>query len=168
MRSRILLVIALLMVAVAAPMIAALIPPFFLDCVVAIGYRPLMAVIGPDGKTLIAQRGPFIPVASGFLYGHFLKKVSDTENEIRTYLVTNDHVLADVERVEKQQIDEVSKLVSARESPTMFLRFNPKATGRAQDFSVPIHNPNPVQNWVRDKLLEHIEIVGFSRKSRNL
>jgi len=37
-------------VSTAAGMTADLIPPFFLDCVVAIGYRPLMAVTGPDGK----------------------------------------------------------------------------------------------------------------------
>ena len=57
----------------------ALIPPFFLDCVVAIGID-----VG-EGK----RRW----VASGFLYGHFLSKVDEETNQYRTYLVTNRHVL---------------------------------------------------------------------------
>lgn len=51
----------------------ALIPPFFADCVVAIGYER-------DGKVVWA--------ASGFFYCHSL-----SENEGHVYLVTNKHVL---------------------------------------------------------------------------
>jgi trypsin-like peptidase len=133
-----------------AQMAAALIPTFFLDCVVAIGYRPLIPVTGPDGK-LTAGRGPFTQVASGFLYGHFRNKVSDTQNNYGVYLVTNQHVLADVERMEKQHIEEIAKTVAVHEVPRLFLRFNPKATGPAQDFSAPIHNPEPKMDWVQDK-----------------
>ncbi|MCJ7533527.1 MAG: serine protease [Anaerolineales bacterium] len=55
----------------------ALIPPFFLDCTVAIGFD------APDGHRQYA--------ATGFLYGRFLKQ----EGESKTYqvfLVTNKHV----------------------------------------------------------------------------
>lgn len=57
----------------------ALIPPFFLDCVVAIG--------------IDAGEGERQWIASGFLYGHFLFKVDEETNRYHTYLVTNRHVL---------------------------------------------------------------------------
>lgn len=57
----------------------ALIPPFFLDCVVAIGI---------DDDEVKRQW-----IASGFLYGHFLSKVDEKTNQYRIYLVTNRHVL---------------------------------------------------------------------------
>jgi hypothetical protein len=79
-----------------ARLTAALIPPFFFDSVVAIGYRPLVAVVGTDGKP-VAQRGPFVQLASGFLYGHFVKKVDDTTNTYALYLVTNQHVLTNID-----------------------------------------------------------------------
>lgn len=56
----------------------ALIPPFFLDCVVAIGID-----VGEEEQW----------IASGFLYGHFLSNVDEETNEYATYLVTNRHVL---------------------------------------------------------------------------
>lgn len=56
----------------------ALIPPFFLDCVVALGNDD--------------QEGSRQWTASGFLYGHLLKSKRDT-NEYNLYLVTNRHVL---------------------------------------------------------------------------
>lgn len=58
----------------------ALIPPFFIDCVVAIGKR------NPDGKVSW--------IASGFFYGFLVKKVDDVnDREWTVYLVTNKHVL---------------------------------------------------------------------------
>jgi len=57
----------------------ALIPPFFLDCVVAIG------IDGDKGKRQW--------VASGFLYGHFISKIDEETNQYRVFLVTNRHVL---------------------------------------------------------------------------
>ena len=56
----------------------ALIPPFFLDCVVAIG--------------LLASNGTKEWVASGFLFGEFVERKSPTEATYRVYLVTNRHV----------------------------------------------------------------------------
>ena len=56
----------------------ALIPPFFLDCVVAIGFP------GDDGKARYA--------ATGFLYGHLMEKVSEEQKRYRIFLVSNRHV----------------------------------------------------------------------------
>ncbi len=56
----------------------ALIPPFFLDCVVAIGFSR-------DGQKPAYQ-------ATGFLYGHFLKEEDDKQKSYRVFLVTNRHV----------------------------------------------------------------------------
>lgn len=56
----------------------ALIPPFFLDCVVAIGFK------GSNDKVTYQ--------ATGFLYGHFVKEEADKRKTYRPYLVTNRHV----------------------------------------------------------------------------
>ncbi|MGO9179653.1 MAG: hypothetical protein ACLQBX_18905 [Candidatus Limnocylindrales bacterium] len=58
----------------------ALIPPAFLDAVVAIGFP------NADGTTRWA--------ASGFVYGELFAQVDGEPNRYRTYLVTNRHVLA--------------------------------------------------------------------------
>lgn len=56
----------------------ALIPPFFLDCVVAIGFR------GNDATANYQ--------ATGFLYGRFDQQVDEHNKNYRLYLVTNRHV----------------------------------------------------------------------------
>jgi hypothetical protein len=58
----------------------ALIPPFFLDCVVAIGFD------SPNGERRYA--------ATGFLYGKLLKQEGDKKN-YQVFLVTNKHVVED-------------------------------------------------------------------------
>jgi S1-C subfamily serine protease len=57
----------------------ALIPPFYLDCVVAIGTENI--------------QGEKYWIASGFLYGHLIGKEVEGESQYRIYLVTNRHVL---------------------------------------------------------------------------
>jgi S1-C subfamily serine protease len=154
------LILPLALTITVAHLAGGLIPPFFLDCVVAIGYRPLAAVRRPDGKFEV-QRGTFVPVASGFLYGYFVNKVNENKNNYLLYLVTNQHVLEDMERLEKQQIEEISKTADlAREAPFqnlagIFLRFNPKAVGSARDdFWLPLHSPDPRLSWTQDKDLD--------------
>lgn len=63
----------------------ALIPPHFLDCVVAIG------VTNPQGQ----RRW----IASGFLYGSFKNKDADGKEWYRIYLVTNRHVVKDFQNI---------------------------------------------------------------------
>ena len=60
----------------------ALIPPFFLDCVVAIG------VENPSD-----QNNPIKWIGTGFLVGRFFKKKDENQNEYHIFLVTNKHVL---------------------------------------------------------------------------
>jgi S1-C subfamily serine protease len=55
----------------------AVIPPFFLDCIVAIGFG------NPDGTRRYA--------ATGFLYGKFISQIEEN-SEYRIFLVTNRHV----------------------------------------------------------------------------
>jgi hypothetical protein len=63
----------------------ALIPPFFLDCVVAIGQRTASGVRW---------------TASGFLYGQFQGPGPvEGQSYYRTYIVTNRHVLRDAENI---------------------------------------------------------------------
>ena len=80
----------------------ALIPPHFLDCVVTIGVND--------------DKGERQWVASGFLYGHFLREVDDQTARYRVYLVTNRHVL------------EGRKIV--------YVRFNPKEAKPAREYSL--------------------------------
>jgi hypothetical protein len=84
----------------------ALIPPFFLDCVVAIG----VLVTGAQGVPKTKW------TASGFLYGDFVKKVDEKSSEYGVYLVTNRHVLDNKQLV--------------------FLRFNPREDKPAQEIPV--------------------------------
>jgi S1-C subfamily serine protease len=56
----------------------ALIPPFFLDTVVAVGFA------NADGKVTYQ--------ATGFMYGHFLQQVNETTKRYKIFLVTNRHV----------------------------------------------------------------------------
>ena len=62
-----------------------LIPPFFLDCVVAIGV--------PDTRT------PTMWIATGFLYGRADSKDDQGPSLYSTYLVTNRHVLSGQKRI---------------------------------------------------------------------
>lgn len=56
----------------------ALIPPFFLDCVVAIGSA------AEDGRARYH--------ATGFLYGHFVEQIDEKTKRYQAYLITNRHV----------------------------------------------------------------------------
>jgi len=63
----------------------ALIPPFFLDCVVAIG-------VENSNKSMTW-------IGTGFLVGRFFKKNENDQNEYHVFLVTNKHVLDGVDSV---------------------------------------------------------------------
>lgn len=90
----------------------ALIPRFFLDCVVAIGV----------GSTPEELRW----IASGFLYGHFMKKKGQKDLYL-VYLVTNRHVFEG-----KRQV---------------FLRFNPLAQEKAHEYSLDLVDKNDSPLW---------------------
>lgn len=85
----------------------ALIPPFLLDCVVAIGEDE-------EKKQW---------VASGFLYGSFVRKIDEEISEYYVYLVTNRHVI------------QGKKLV--------YLRFNPVEAKPAKEYTLGFPKENP-------------------------
>lgn len=91
----------------------ALIPPFFLDCVVAIGF--------------LAGDGSKQWTASGFLYGDFVKKATETESSYRTYLVTNRHVFEGKTRA--------------------YLRFNPEGDEQAREYEIPLVQQDRTLVW---------------------
>lgn len=64
----------------------ALIPPSFLDCVVAIGL-----VDGPEGQ--------FRGMATGFLYGWFKRWHEDKTAVCNNFLIINRHVLKNLDEV---------------------------------------------------------------------
>jgi len=69
--------------ALATPLFAGELPVVYLDHVVAIG-RTEAIPGGPD---------KWVGEATGFFYGAFIRKVSDTQEEYQGYLVTNRHVI---------------------------------------------------------------------------
>ena len=92
----------------------ALLPPFFLDCVVALGSDD--------------EHGKKQWVASGFLYGEFQAKTSDTEKTYRVYLVTNRHVVADMNK--------------------LYMRFNPEDAQPAREYDLPLRDALGEPVWI--------------------
>lgn len=80
----------------------ALIPPFFIDCVVAVGSR------NPNGE----KRW----FGTGFLVGRHHKEVPAEKKNYHLFLVTNKHVLKDIESI--------------------IVRFNPKTEEPARDYDI--------------------------------
>ncbi len=62
----------------------ALIPKFFIDCVVAIG---------------VEINGSKNWIGTGFLFGYLFEKTTDSRNKYFTYLVTNKHVINNYEKI---------------------------------------------------------------------
>ena len=76
----------------------ALIPPFFLDCVVAIG--------------TLNENGEKIWIGTGFLIGKFMKQNEDKTKNYSIYIVTNKHVLKNLKQIVirfNPQTDQVAK-----------------------------------------------------------
>ncbi|HOY04680.1 MAG TPA: serine protease [Saprospiraceae bacterium] len=96
----------------------ALIPPFFIDCVVAIGLQTTQN--GNPTKSWIG---------TGFLFGNFISSdpnKPDTRN-YQVYLVTNKHVLHNQKNI--------------------ILRFNPQNGQPATDFPAALEEPNGNKLW---------------------
>jgi S1-C subfamily serine protease len=99
-----------------APM--ALIPPFFMDCVVALGIDQV--VNGKKNKQWIG---------TGFLFGQFVKANPDNpkEKQYKIFLVTNKHVI--------------------KHHAGVFIRFNPQNGQAATDFGAHLVDANKKQIW---------------------
>ena len=72
----------------------ALIPPSYLDCVVAIGRDVPFMVNGAPVIENGAVKLQWGPIASGFLYGAPTGEKSDKGKLYRVFLVTNRHVVS--------------------------------------------------------------------------
>lgn len=111
---------------------AANIPPFFLDCVVSIGYRGVQQEQEASGQQ--AWRRRFIPMGTGFLYGDHLPEVGSTS--YRVYLVTNRHVIRRIQAATRNQLDQLVNTGTIEERDKylpVVLRFNPKSGAAARD-----------------------------------
>jgi hypothetical protein len=89
-------------------------PVLFLDHVVAIGRKETTP--GPN-------YGKWIGEATGFFYGKFDHKISDTVSSYWPYLVTNRHV--------------IEEHIAATTGP-LSLRLNPKAGGSVREYDFPL------------------------------
>lgn len=125
---RSLLSIVALIVSSAVYASGAQIPPFYLDCVVAIG-RDVPVMV--DGKPVLengATKMQWEPMASGFLYGEPTGDKTDKgQPTYRVFLVTNRHVF--------------------QSSPALSVRFNPKAFKAAKEYSVSLINKDGKPIW---------------------
>lgn len=92
----------------------ALIPPYFADCVVAIGVDSL----NDDERTW---------VASGFLYGDYVRDNEDGTKKYRVYLATNRHVFENL--------------------PNVYLRFNPISNEPAREYPLSLLDKNGAKLW---------------------
>lgn len=90
----------------------ALIPPTYIDCVVAIG---------------TTSNGEQHWIGTGFLFGDLLKKTPDNLNKYVVYLVTNKHVLNNLENIH--------------------IRFNPQTGQSAKDYLVSLKDKNGNKIW---------------------
>lgn len=120
---------------VSQPFHAALIPPFYLDCVVALGRKDLIPTPpAPPGAPVQPPRyGPWIPEASGFLYGKFLKKEDEQHNSYNVYLVTNRHVVEEHEQFAK--------------GGPLWVRFNLTTAGSAREYDIPLRDAQGKPQW---------------------
>lgn len=101
------------------PICLALIPPVYLDCVVALG------VADNNGK---AQW-----VASGFLYG---ERLSESSDRYTVFLVTARHVVTDLQHTM------ASGYLMGHRAASVVMRFNPDPGEPAREF------PVPMDKWV--------------------
>jgi S1-C subfamily serine protease len=105
----------------------ALLPPYYLDCVVAIGRHVPVMVNGAPVLENGAVKLQWEPIASGFLYGEPSGEKNDKgETLYSVFLVTNRHVL--------------------QGPPELTLRFNPKESKPAKEYALPLVDKGK-QTW---------------------
>ncbi len=105
----------------------ALIPPSYLDCVVAIGRNVPVLVNGTPVIENGAVKIQWEPIASGFLYGAPTGEKDDKGKFYRVFLVTNRHVV--------------------QGQPELMLRFNPKESKPAREYGLHLSDGNGKATW---------------------
>jgi len=127
----------------------ALIPPYYLDCVVAIGRR---VPVEENGRPVIENgrtKQTWEPIASGFLFGELHGEAPDKRKQYRVYLVSNRHVFKG-----QQQL---------------VLRFNPQIGGRAKEYELPLFEKGK-ELWVApadDELDVAVQPINFDLLQRD-
>jgi len=109
---------------------ATLVPPFFIDSVVAIGHKEVI----PEPNPALNPGPPkvkWVPEASGFLYGDFISNQGD-KSVYTTYLVTNKHVVLDH--------------IAAAAGP-LSVRFNSQSPGFAREYDVLLNDEHGKPLW---------------------
>ncbi|MGA2607148.1 MAG: serine protease [Terriglobia bacterium] len=101
---------------------ATLVPPMYMDCVVAIGHKE---------TTPGQNQGKWLAEASGFLYGDFISKQGD-QSQYTVYLVTNRHVILDH--------------IAAATGP-LSVRFNLQSPGSAREYDVLLNDEHGKPTW---------------------
>jgi hypothetical protein len=140
----------------------ALIPPSYFDGVVAIGFKPITVSVDLKNpqKPPVVTRGQFSPRASGFIYGLFEKKIDESHNQYRTYLVTNSHVLDGLLQAEDAQIQLMKHQYQIDIPAVMFLRFNTRDAKPARDdIELPLNDPQHM--WGRSTKAD-VAAIGIS------
>lgn len=103
---------------------AALVPTYFMDCVVALGRK---VVVNP-----VTHQQQWTPEASGFLYGEFVSKADEKNNNYQVFLVTNRHV--------------IEEHASTTTDP-LSVRFNLSLPGSAREYDVPLRDERGRPTW---------------------
>lgn len=104
----------------------ALIHPYYLDCVVAIGVER-SDKSGPECPYVPDVVCPHVPysdlnwIATGFLASKCYRKLDDKTSNSLTFLVTNKHVFAGIDTKKQKQI---------------IIRFNPKGDGETKSYPI--------------------------------
>jgi S1-C subfamily serine protease len=108
-----------------------LIPPQYMDCVVAIGHMETTASTGPDNQ--VKLESSWVADSTGFLYGKFVAKLDDTHTSYRTFLVTNRHV--------------IEGHIAAK-ADTLLVKFNLKSEDQAaRTYEVPLTDAQGKPTW---------------------
>lgn len=101
----------------------AMIPPFFLDCVIAIG----LSISGQNVQPRTAW------MATGFLVG---QSVAEQKGQYRVFLVTCNHVIEDLTAA----INDARTQAKGPISATPLIRFNPTPGGNAREYPFALNN----------------------------
>lgn len=92
----------------------ALIPPFFINCVVAIG-------------AMNNETDPINWIGTGFLFGYLIEETEDKKNKYSVYLVTNKHVINNLDLV--------------------FVKFNSQENQSGKDYPLPLKDNDGNDTW---------------------
>lgn len=130
------------------PAPAALIPPLFVDCVVAIGFS------GPGVMNGVPVAKMWHTIGTGFFYGKLFKDDPDITKRIySTYLVTAKHVIASYNNLKRQNKD----------IPPLSIRINPTdASSQGKEFDVLSEVADEGAVWVDSPSGKDVTVISIN------